>query len=863
MPFNADAYFAAGGLASLSKADGGPIEAPPAPYSGGEYPGEVETPAWYDKATQAIGRVIAEPFTEHPRDRLKARMDEGTMAQLEQAGVELPKGAVDIVNTDQGPIPVDADGNPLKWERMSPVKYAINQLGNVVGGVAAPVKGAGMILGAGPIRRGESVSEIVARMSKTAPEDVAAIREANVGRGLEFPEEEGLDRLRMNLQRANKASETGGRIPGSPVNERMVIRAPEGKPDFVVGDITPEDWVNRAESMMTPAEIKEAAVWYPSIRGEFLKYTNGDEAKADKYMRSWLVAQQNVDVGGAMNNVLFQREQFGRGVPAGEMRAAGMPNPTSAARAVLSDAPIEGGVGQKISDFVDAAEGKNVRSWMANHPEGGSPFVVDVHTARDTGLVDETLLNHLRRLGYNEEDIAKANIDLQGTPSATQYENRASWGRNELVDHLNETKWQGKDDWTSAEAQAVGWMGMTRLTADKAEDVVSGMERNMRRISFEIAPGEGSPWHEEFGDQFKSLTLPEQQRITQVIAEPAMQAASRLSGIDLTDLVHGTGGWNMYQNPAAVGQALATEQGSEIAANALGYLLQQTEVWANSVKPMTKNPKSFAVDFVQDSKGGNNYLGTNEGLMDFWQNVQKNDPTAGSKKPLFVGYQPIKTPDGRPGIRVLIDRGGTKTQSTLEDAINGPLKKMLEDYPVDIGIRGHEAEITKAKHDWTGDRDGKGYLARLEQLLGRNPAADLNPVRGQLEEIFRKELQPQGGAKTAKAKGGQVSGYAKGGATGHPSAHIALVSDIRKTAKEHGMHKPAMAHLISMMGIDKPRASTYARNILSDPQLHNKIDPVTEKFLITLNGAMKQTAVKKHTGELRRHLRDRVIYGNP
>ena len=77
------------------------------------------------------------------------------------------------------------------------------------------------------------------------------------------------------------------------------------------------------------------------------------------------------------------------------------------------------------------------------------------------------------------------------------------------------------------------------------------------------------------------------------------------------------------------------------------------------------------------------------------------------------------------------------------------------------------------------------------------------------------------------------------------------------------MHRPAMAHLINMMGIDKPRAAVYAQNILSDPQLHNKIDPVTEKFLITLNGAMKHTAAEKHKGELRRHLRDRVIYGNP
>ena len=41
----------------IKKAGGGEVEAQQVPYSGGEYPGEVETPAWYDKATQ-VERMI-------------------------------------------------------------------------------------------------------------------------------------------------------------------------------------------------------------------------------------------------------------------------------------------------------------------------------------------------------------------------------------------------------------------------------------------------------------------------------------------------------------------------------------------------------------------------------------------------------------------------------------------------------------------------------------------------------------------------------------------------------------------------------------------------------------------------------------
>jgi len=169
----------------------------------------------------------------------------------------------------------------------------------------------------------------------------------------------------------------------------------------------------------------------------------------------------------------------------------------------------------------------------------------------------------------------------------------------------------------------------------------------------------------------------------------------------------------------------------------------------------------------------------------------------------------------------------------------------------------------RSKKAWDTFQKRLGHLSDAETAF----AALANRIEGantSFVERAKKRFKKADKAapKEDKAMGGPVN-YAKGGAVGHPSAHIALVSDLRKTAKDHGFQKPAMTHLIKMMGIPNPRASVYAQNVLNDPQLHNKINPVTEKFLITLHGAMKHTAAQKHTGELRRHLRDRVIYGNP
>ena len=568
------------------------------------------------------------------------------------------------------------------------------------------------------------------------------------GAGLQFPEQESSARLALKLKRQQAVNASG-----APKNPRTIIRAPlatENKkqlPDFVAGDINYDDWKTRHESILNPEEIHQSSKWYKNVQQSFMKYYPNDPALANKMMRAWLVAQQNVSPAGAMNNVLMQREQASRGVPEDQWTAGGMPNPTAAARAVLKNQLIEGGVGQKIADFVDSAEQKPVRSWMGNHPNGGEPFVVDVHTARDTGMVDEELKNHLARLGYNKNDLNKIGIDLKGSPTEAAYENRAEFGRG-LTKHLNAIKWQGRGDWTPAEVQAVGWMGMTKLTRNAEEDSESGLSRNLRRLSFETAPGAGSPWEKKYGAAFNALSSDAQRSITHAMNGSALERAAKMAGIHIRDVVHGTGAWDNDQNPATVGQSLMTQKGGDIAANALGYLLNQTEVWHNRIKPLggTTNPKGFAVDFVQNN--GNDFADP-EKLKQFWQSVQAAD-----HHNIVRGYQPIRLPSGQVGIRALIDQGGLKTKEKIEDLLRhadpesqdirlqkaGALQQLVQGSNLDLHAIGHEAEISRAANDWKKDAHGQAYLARLVNLLGTNPQPELDHHRGELEAQFERHL---------------------------------------------------------------------------------------------------------------------------
>ncbi len=591
---------------------------------------------------------------------------------------------------------------------------------------------------------------------RTPDEAALAVIEKNKGSGLQFPDDESFARLHKKIRREDSAA-AGKKAAGQPLNDRMVIKAPEdsGLPDFVTGKINYGDWIARHENILNDDEIHHAADWYNRIYDEFKQYYP-DEEESKKNMRAWLVAQQNVSPAGAMQNVLLQKEQMKRGVPKALWRAGGMPNPTEAARDVLQDQPIGGGVGQKIADFVDSAEGKSVRSWMANHPDGGEPFVVDVHTARDTGMVDQELLNHLDRLGYDKEALKKVQIDLTGTPSEPAYENRAAWGRG-LTDHLNEMGWKGRNDWTPAEVQAVGWMGMTKLTRNAEEDVQSGLAKNLRRIAYEAEPINGSPWHKKYSKQLNALSPEDKLEVASRLTESALKHASDLSGIDVHSLIHGSGAG---KNQSAVAQSLATKGGADIAANALGYLLNQGEVWHNRVKPMTSAPKGYAIDFVQSS---GNDLGDSEKIKDFWNKITKADDSG-----LFQGFHPIKLPSGEVGIRALVDKGGDKIREKIESALaeNSPIQKAIADFGLDIDMLGYEAEISKATNNWAEKKNGESYLERLADLIGKDRAASLNSIReklegelnSHLEEIGKRQAEPSEGTrkKVKKAFGGDV-----------------------------------------------------------------------------------------------------------
>ncbi len=575
--------------------------------------------------------------------------------------------------------------------------------------------------------------------------------------GITFPAKVGETNLRLHLKRIEEIQSKGKVYPGGPKNERTVIKAPKDSnlPDVVIGKVTFDDWTARIEKSMSAEEINAAAKWYDDVFGQFRQLTGGDPGEMDVLARAWLSGQQNSSPKETLTNVLFIYEQMQRGVSKSEIKGKGLPSANSVIKDILFGDKVEKGVGQKISDFIDSGEGKNVRSIMGNKPDGGQPFVVDVHTGRDTGLVDKTYLNFLRKLGYEVPDGIVVDLAGGGIKGA-QYENRALWGQH-LTEYLNSKNWMGRSDWEPREVQAIGWMQLNKLYSgpNTGGDVAESIAQNTQRISMEVDPGAGSPWAKKFGDDYANLDEASKISINDEVTAKAIDVVGGRHGVSLGNVVHGTGGWELFQNPSTVQQALASKETAIKVAAELGYLLNQTEVWVNSSKNLTKNPKHYAVNIIED---GGESLRNSDKLKSLFEAIIEAEPNG-----LFRGYQPIII-NGKPGIKIIIDDVAIK-QSPLTkakayeyilDFANNKLSTLTDRLEINAKVDIMEADLTKLKNDWTKDKDGGSYKSYFGGQSGEVASSraggqyNIDTDRGELENLFRKLIEE---AKQRKGKG--------------------------------------------------------------------------------------------------------------
>ena len=565
--------------------------------------------------------------------------------------------------------------------------------------------------------------------------------------GLSFSPEITDNNLRLHLERKEKLNKDNVPYPGGPKNERIVLKSTnKNLPDFAVGKITFDDWIKRTETLLDKSEIEKAKDWYKTIFGQFEKITGGDRDEMGVLAQAWLAGQQQSSPEQTLNNVMFVFEQFKKGTPYEEVQGKGLPSANKIVTDIIYGKEITGGAGQKISDFIDSGYGKNTRSIMGNNPEGGTPFVVDRHTARDVGYVDNELVNHLKRQGYNVPDNIILDVGGGGI-QGTQYENASLFG-HALTDHLNSINWQGKSDWTATEIQAIGWNSLVKLTGQVGQggDVFDAITGTTRRISMEVDPGKGSPWAMEFGESYSNLSDVDKFTINKEITTSAINEVNKSEGIVLSGNVHGLGGWELFTNPSAVSQGVMSHDSAIKAGAKLGYLLNQTEVWVNTAKAMTKKPKNYGLDLFEI---GSENLRNSEELISLFEKIVAKDPNG-----LFRGYQPI-TVNGNPGIRIIINYDAIKQSPiSVEKAKeyilkfaskDGGLAEIIGDLNYNIETAISEVDLKILRNDWEKKPDGSDFKNYFSNQTGTvtegGTGTDIDNIREKLTSEFGEKIR--------------------------------------------------------------------------------------------------------------------------
>jgi len=362
---------------------------------------------------------------------------------------------------------------------------------------------------------------------------------------------------------------------------------------------------------------------------------------------------------------------------------------------------------------------------MGDDPTGGEPFVVDIHTARDTGFVDEKLVSILKRQGYDSEALDALKLER---PQGAKYENRAEFGRA-LTGHLNSIDWMGRSDWRPSEIQAVGWAAMRKITAEAdVQGIPDVIEESTRRIAFEVLPGKGSVWDKDFGVRLADLSDKELGAVTRKVGEKALRLAASETGVkDLAAVVHSIGGWEGAVAPNVTGRFIASGEAMDAMTARLGYYLDQTEVLGSTLRPDIKKPKAYAVDFLEV---GTSTLRNDADLEKFWKVIQDADDTG-----TFKGFSPVEYADGSAGVRVIFDLdyvsegiGGLEAK-TLRASLEpgGAIHKALEG--LDLGViktRLFQTELSRSVNNFKEVPDGASHLRRLTDITGRGPTnADL------------------------------------------------------------------------------------------------------------------------------------------
>lgn len=562
---------------------------------------------------------------------------------------------------------------------------------------------------------------------------------------------DGMENLRQKLAKR----------PGTGIAKNKFVRFQnaEGKPIYI-GAIQKDGgksfagWIEETEAWQTPSETDSYRQWYAELKGHFTEIFG---AKAGEMMMAWLAAQQNVSPGGALGNV-FKVEDRLAGIGTGK-------------KGGLADGKIEGillrqvpekGFGQKLTDFVDAGFLREFRTYMGSKPEGGRPFVADVHTGRDSGHVDQQTLTRLAdqseagnlfidgqpatikitetktvqvggksvkvperiKVSVPGKKSFEVFVDQRGSPSGGQYEGISEWG-NAMTDYLNKINWRG-GNWTPAEVQAVGWMRVLRQYGLAEPTVLSALQQNTAKIFAEVNYGSGNLLPANF-PAFDTLSPDVQRAITgDVLTDTVNEVANLIGGsLRVQKISAATGAWGNFRSPTTAIEVLGSAEATDLLGLALATVSEQAATMSATFGVGGKDSRVLVFKKADGSKFSDAEM---QSIID----------DAG-----ISGYTMQHLPGGDAGL-IADATKDFKPKGLTENRTTQMTQKLVawsEKTGIPLEVEDTAARITSYGNDWKTNTDGQSYLSALVERGGSKKIRDIVRFRRRYAEILQQAFE--------------------------------------------------------------------------------------------------------------------------
>lgn len=497
-----------------------------------------------------------------------------------------------------------------------------------------------------------------------------------------------------------------GTATGIPTTRTLWATTPDGTSFKLAGNITPADWVQRVLAVIPNAQARDdLARWYEHYEPMFRKAFGKD---ADRVMRGFAVSQANASPSSGLTAVLKVMDKLDRGEQIGAREISVVGQSIGLA---VEDKEIPKFIAAKLSDFIDSLAGRSTRTWMDNVPEAGSPSAVDVHAIRDRGFIDNKLVKRLTGRGYQKGKHFK--VEGRGAATGPLYERISEWYQ-EIADHLNDGEgFDGRTDWTPAQAQALGWSAIQMAHGVLPEGFAEAFANNTRRITFEVSRGPLGLGND--------LTPAQTRQVAKSMEYHVRELVDDMPGLWLRDVKVGVGGWQQDTNINISVRVLGTAESVQAALTRFAKAFDQE--WVQATREVTgKNSRATLLVDSPRFKDPRN-------RARFFAALNRIDPRLEG----FMDYDV----EGVPGLAIRTNSPSTspKTAEKFKDRY----RSAIEQAEAETGIEVHGS--VRNMEMLTGGQHGE--VAPIQTLAGSGGGLERRALDDPLAARIRGELESE------------------------------------------------------------------------------------------------------------------------